>query len=518
LRETELLRTPVKPRSGVGIDSKRVWGRVCLLLGIVLFGLALRVHDLEKESLWRDEVYSVNMALEKFSEIIKTKDTNPPLYYLVLTRWMKVFGHSEGAVRFPSVIFGVVSIVLIYRHGKELFSESAGIVSAAILSVSTFHIYYSQEARAYSLMVCLALLSNLFYWRFGTRKKAAGVAGYIICSVLLIYTHVYGLFVILSQNAHFAVFRWRKSNKEEVQGKEWLLIQGIIWLCFLPWVGILISQSIGVAKTDFWIQEPQIRDLYKTIVAFIGHDKLVWLYLLLLFFTFVMASFQRKREKGGVEESRSVAGDHEIAKGLETSKLMFLLMLFFCSVVLPFFISKTLAPIFVARYTIVGAVALYLGIGFTIAKVPWRLLRHGLLFVIILLSVMNTWQRYYKPITREQWRDSAAYMDRNSMDGDLILFNTSGSVAAFKYYSDKETVKTIPLTYSDSIRSRSNTEYVYAVLGEHERVWTVLNNFRNEENEALKEMLTEEYELEVEKKFRGIVIWGFEKRHAEKGW
>jgi len=124
---------------------------------ILIFGLVLRLISLN-QSLWLDEATSALVVRNfGFSEII-TKfspgDFHPPLYYLVIRAWSLVFGTGEVALRMPSVIFGVLTIWVVYKISKSK-------LAALLVATSGLFIYYSQEARMYSLVTLL--VSYLVY-------------------------------------------------------------------------------------------------------------------------------------------------------------------------------------------------------------------------------------------------------------------------------------------------------------------------------------------------------------------
>jgi len=135
-----------------------------LIILIFALGLVLRIYDLSAESLWYDESFSATISKKGVMELIKSvlsngEESNPPLYYILLHFWVLVFGDSEFSLRFPSVVFGSVSIIAIYALGKLLFNKRVGIIAALVITVSVFHIQYSQEARAYSMMALLSIIS-----------------------------------------------------------------------------------------------------------------------------------------------------------------------------------------------------------------------------------------------------------------------------------------------------------------------------------------------------------------------
>src|SRR4030042_3478146 len=160
-----------------------------LIIFILFLGLLLRLISL-RQSLWLDEaIGAIAVKSYSYSGIINDfmkADNHPPLYYFILKFWTNIFGYSEISLRFPSIIFGIGTIYLLFLIAKEIFGlKKKGLanfnyiplVSALFLSTSQFHIYYSQEARMYSMVaffVCLAFftyfklintdLGTFFYW------------------------------------------------------------------------------------------------------------------------------------------------------------------------------------------------------------------------------------------------------------------------------------------------------------------------------------------------------------------
>ncbi|MCX6706195.1 MAG: glycosyltransferase family 39 protein, partial [Candidatus Woesebacteria bacterium] len=147
-----------------------------MILAVVVFAFLLRVISLN-QSFWLDEATS-GLVVRNFSLIgIITKfspgDFHPPLYYLILKIWSYIFGTNEIALRFPSIIFGLLTVYLVYRIALLITvhpalpagrrSQFTAIIAALLLATSGLHVYYSQEARMYSLVTLLiSLLVYLF--------------------------------------------------------------------------------------------------------------------------------------------------------------------------------------------------------------------------------------------------------------------------------------------------------------------------------------------------------------------
>src|SRR3989338_6308787 len=132
-----------------------------ILSGVLLVGLFLRIYDLGGESLWTDEGISIRVSNSDLSHIIKDRAINfhTPFYFIILHYWILLFGNSEFATRFLSLIFGFCALFMIYKLGSLIFDEEVGIFASLLLTLSIFHIYYSQEVRMYSLLALLTLVS-----------------------------------------------------------------------------------------------------------------------------------------------------------------------------------------------------------------------------------------------------------------------------------------------------------------------------------------------------------------------
>ena len=120
------------------------------ILPILIISFFLPLISLN-QSLWLDEAISANVAKNfSYTEIItefSPTDFHPPLYYLFLKSWTTFFGFGEISLRLPSVIFSLITVFLIYKL--------AGLWPSLFVAFNPLLIYYSGEARMYSLVVCL---------------------------------------------------------------------------------------------------------------------------------------------------------------------------------------------------------------------------------------------------------------------------------------------------------------------------------------------------------------------------
>ena len=99
------------------------------------------------------------MSWLPFLRLLWSYQGNMTLYYVLLRAWIHL-GDSEFTVRCLSVLFGVLTIPATYALGARLFDRATGLLAAVLLSVHSFHIAFSQEARGYSLLSLLLVLTS----------------------------------------------------------------------------------------------------------------------------------------------------------------------------------------------------------------------------------------------------------------------------------------------------------------------------------------------------------------------
>ena len=175
------------------ILNNKYTGIVCVLTLAALF---LRLFHLGYNSISGDEGYTVlflSNGLEGVWNVMYIDGRpTPPLYYTLESITLSFLGQGEFALRLLSAIFGAFSIPLIYLLGKELLDKRAGILAAGILTVLIYHIYYSQEARCYTMLLFLFLIATLTYIRAMKTNQAKYWGIFALFSALVIWTHFIG--------------------------------------------------------------------------------------------------------------------------------------------------------------------------------------------------------------------------------------------------------------------------------------------------------------------------------------
>jgi 4-amino-4-deoxy-L-arabinose transferase-like glycosyltransferase len=169
---------------------------------------------LGRQSYWYDEVVTVNLLhlrLRGLLHGIRASESTPPLYYVVAWFWARPFGTGEVGLRLLSAFTGIATVPVVYLCGRALVSVRVGLAAATLAAVSPVLIWYSQEARAYSLFVLLSAFSFLFFlW---SRRVASwrNLLLWSASSSLALMTHYFAIFLVLAEAAWlFALIGVRK--------------------------------------------------------------------------------------------------------------------------------------------------------------------------------------------------------------------------------------------------------------------------------------------------------------------
>jgi mannosyltransferase len=163
---------------------------------LTILGGLLRAFRLGANSLWVDEFATLKIVSLPFSEILTAAarvNFCPPLYFWLVHGVVSVGGISESSLRLISAASGTLTIPVAWLLTRELTgSRSIAVLSTALLALSPLHIWYSQEARGYALLVLLGSGALLFFLRAARTKAVASWAGFVACMTAAMLTHTTG--------------------------------------------------------------------------------------------------------------------------------------------------------------------------------------------------------------------------------------------------------------------------------------------------------------------------------------
>lgn len=356
------------------------------------------------ESLWGDEGFSALAVQNNFLETIGIvmRDTAPPAFYVLGWLWGQAFGYSEVALRSLSLLLilgtAVFAGLLVYEISK---SKINGLLVSLLIFGSPFLEPVAFEWRMYALLA-FAVMGSVYF--FITKKWL----GYVIFTLLALYTHHFGLFTFVGEGVVFLLFdfKWREPKKWLSQLKPFLIVVAL----YTPWLYPFYLQLKRVQGSGFWLSKPKVTDLTELLYRFLtGGVKKEWQGIVALAALILLVT----------KEWRKV--------GLKWIALM---IIFLSPMALAFGVSYLVTPIFYDRYllaTMAGTVTL-VGVG---TKKKFLII---LVFMLVIFGVQSV-NQFTHP-TKRPFREMAEWVKREIKKEDKLI-NYNGAAHHLwesKYY------------------------------------------------------------------------------------
>jgi len=253
-----------------------------LLAGILLAGAVLRfwrLNDIpftfdEFSALFRTQFSTFHDLIEKGVKI----DTHPAGIQVFLFYLVKLFGISAASVKTPFILFGLLSVWLVYLIGRDWFGSTTGLVAASFVSFLQFPVMYSQIARPYASGLFFCLLMTWFWSRalfHPQRRYYLNLAGYVIAGALCTYNHHFSLLfaAMVGITGLFCCPRNRLLS--------YVLAGVVVIILYLPHLPIFFTQ-LGMGGVEGWLHKPRYDFLYDFVRYVFQFSLYVYLLVFLL--------------------------------------------------------------------------------------------------------------------------------------------------------------------------------------------------------------------------------------------
>ena len=182
-----------------GFLRSRVGVAVLALTGI---GAGLRFATIDQQSYWYDEAITASLLegslLDVFRGVVDTEST-PPLYYVLGWVWAQLVGSDELELRSLSAVAGTLVVPVAFAAGRVVGTARIGLAAAALAAVSPMLIWYSQEARAYSLLTLFGGMSFVLFALARSDPSRRRLVWWAVVAALAIATHYFAGFVVLAE-------------------------------------------------------------------------------------------------------------------------------------------------------------------------------------------------------------------------------------------------------------------------------------------------------------------------------
>lgn len=343
------------------------------LLTIVLVGAFFRIFKLGFQEPWLDELHTLKeanpaLSFQEFHQVIMWREAIPHFYFLVVRLISELFEHTIFSVRMVSAVCGIVTIIMIFYLGKELYSKKAGYIAALLTSFHPFLIEYSQEGRSYAMLAMFVVIA--FYFLVKLLKKETFINAFLLglFSGFVLHAQPLGIVNIASIYLVLIIFVIVEKNSKLFKLG---LFSGVLAIIIASPVTLIFLKLLGGKGVSTWIPSPTVSHVISALSDISGYS----FYLLLLYlfaFCFFSSLFFFKKKK----KIQSKIGKSYII--LSVWALFFILFL-----VLK---SKEGSSLILHRYFISIIPAFIMIMTIALINIPNKIIRYIIFFGILLYN------------------------------------------------------------------------------------------------------------------------------------
>ena len=472
------------------------------LAALVVLATALRLYHLGAKGLWTDEVFTALFASAENDlaavarRPLSTPVPTPPLWFLITHLFLKVLGSSDIVVRLPSVLFGVLGILAIYKVGEALFDRTIALISAFLLAVSPMHLHYSQEARFYAGVVLFSLLSLYFFYRGVNSDERKWWLGFTIVTLVNLYIHLTAFFVLAVEILYACLLLTHRLVAARRSGTTrrfsttcalpLLISLGVITAGYVPMIPYVIrgiQDSRGLGNPD------QIQGLELSVGYFLslfgafGAGDGISLSLYMAAFLWGLINAIRKQWHQGLLILLWTVGPFAMVFLLRPKHWFAPKYVIF---ILPLYLmTLSLGLTYLAR-SIACALGHWNGLG--VRRYLLELSLAALLTIYALMSISGL-DETYAPQKGVRWREIGQFLTSNMQPEDAVIsfpYNLTMPIQDLMAYYGPTAEEIDFFAYNPTpeeadVSVVGSQRQMQVILGDHRRVWIVI--YRRSDNQ-----------------------------------
>ncbi|MEE8392396.1 MAG: glycosyltransferase family 39 protein [Anaerolineae bacterium] len=445
---------------------------------ILLLGFVLRIEHLGNKNIWWDEGWSIGIARDESfinATLRVAADVHPPLYFWFLYWWEALVGDGEFATRFLSLMWGVLTIALVYPLARKFAPRSVALLAMLLTATSRFHVWWSQELRMYTITTFVTILSLYLVDKMLQENSRRSWVVYTLATILVPYSYYIAAVTLVAQNLLVMLTLRRRTSADRRFLFKWIASQFVICAAFVPWVILATSRmNTWSATTPFAIG--LFVQLYVTVLS-TGISTYInqWLLPTLGITSIALVGFvslwnntlTRWQER---EQSRQAA----LLLALPLVSLP--ISVYLVSLNRELFYT----PRIYARYLLIFAPLFYTLIACGIAGI-WKRLKYAGWIVLALILALNGWllfdyhaARYMRDDYHTAMLTLAAYADPD----DALVLVSGDRYALLLYYYERyipedrrPPVYLVPSGGPPAVTRDNVDAQMSPIAANHERLW-----------------------------------------------
>lgn len=396
------------------------WVFTSVLIASVAFTLVAKYFFYKDFYIKGDEPFMIFHCQQSFSELMEVvysgSEPNPPLIFILLHIWIKLFGSSIIAVKSLPILISGVSSIFILLISKRLKNIWFGVFVIILFNLSPLHFEISQEVKGFALTLMLSLGSFYFYISYLKTYRNSFLLALILFNVALPYTHYNSVLVPIIQFLTYPLFIIDKK-----QHLKKLVIGNIIsLLLFSPQ---LFQFFKAVPDDNFWLQKTSYHDLEFVLSKVVGYDGYYQVFLSLFFISpFILLVLYYLN--------------------LLSSKFSFrVFSIFWVWFIIPILINFIIGqyiPSFRLRYVYFTSIAIHLTLGYILFNIT--IFKNTFLRLLLLYFPCILFIKHFKPynIKNEDWKKTEKIVKSVKKSNSIVIISAPYKVKDFLYYYNKD--------------------------------------------------------------------------------
>jgi len=397
----------------------------------------LALHEIGTRSFWQDEAFSLDAIRGGWyglALLAKTHEINMVVYYALLQVWT-TFGDSDAWIRSLSAIFAVGSVFAMFPLARELFGLRVATLATLLLGLNAFVIEYAQEARAYSLVLFLAIVATYLLVKALRYPRWWRWVVYVLVAVTLVYAHLFASGLLLVHLLMVLTYESRPAMRYLVGSA----VMGAVLLA-----PALVVSAANAADVLAWVPPPSV--------------------------DVVIRGLERHAGQGGPGPLGPIGGVLPAVflvtaliavwtaiRGPGDRRWAVLMVLAWVIVpILAALVVSIVKPIYVARYLIyvVPAISLLVAVG--VDALPRARLGPAVAVMTVVLAA-NAVAGWYGTVPRPDWRAATAFILERGKPADRSVFINDGGRVVSRYARLLGRADELPLKLVPGLVFRSPT-------------------------------------------------------------
>lgn len=483
---------------------------------ILALALVVRLLGILSRPIWYDEAFAILFSQKGFRAMLYgtlaptgagSADIHPLGYYTLLWLWIKVFGDSLFAVRFLSILAGLVSVYLIYLIALEALSDQKSAQLAMLLvALAPFPIHYAQEIRMYSFLSMWLLLATYSYQQGSKTGNWRWWGSFSVSAAFAQYTH------------NLAAFYLLPLALSPILQKDWKTFRSVVFsglgglVLYLPWLIQLPSQFAKIQQA-YWVERPDVSKILTLLLVYITNtplpDRLI---AAALFFTLIIVMI-------GIYQTVKTSRQAEANGGL------WVLYLSFAPPLLLFLFSQW-RPVYIERALIASGSIFNIWLAWVLTKTSLSsVARYSLSGLLLASFVLGIYQHVtYRDFPYGPFKELNESLRKRGEPQDVIIHsNKLTFLPAIYYYQDlsQKFIGDVPGSRADSLAPATQEVLgvhgqadIETAIGNAERIWYIIYQRSLDEYSAGGfsthpdiEYLASQYRLELQETWDGLQVY-----------